>query len=170
MGVYIIKKGKHRAWPPLLGLWFNKTMIRKKVVFDFSAKYDNGSDDTNKLFGVGYFWHHHKDSARFGWRCDGNRFIISAYCYVNGARVIKELCSLVANRTYVMELKVLSDKYHFKVSDAEQPAITYSEDNITRYHQKKWSYPLGLYFGGDMKAPHDIIVKIKKHRRNGARG
>lgn len=164
---YRIKKGKHRAWPPLLGLWYNKRVLRRVLSFDFSAKYDlvnDDQEDTNKLFGIGYLWSHHRDSARFGWRYDNNRhrFILSAYLYVAGERIIKDLCSVVAHRCYIAELQVLPGMYQFRVTDAEQPAIVYGDGTIHFSHCKKWAFPLGLYFGGNQAAPHDMIIKMKK--------
>ena len=73
---YRIHKGKHRAWPPVFGLFWKKEMSRD-VYFDLSAKYDLPGDaddeDVNKLFGFGFFPSHHIESARFGWRSEERR-------------------------------------------------------------------------------------------------
>ena len=65
-----IKKGRHRPFLPTFGLWKRKRSFERLVTFHRSCAYmlpDGDQLDVNKLFGVGYFPHHHKDSARFGW-------------------------------------------------------------------------------------------------------
>ena len=62
---YTIKAGKHRAWPFRFGLYWFKKKICFRVSFDQSCKYQLADDDQldiNKLFGVGYFPNHHKDT------------------------------------------------------------------------------------------------------------
>ena len=161
-----IKKGKHRAWPPLVGLWLNKSVLRRKVCFDFSAKYDlgnNNQEDTNKLFGIGYLWSHHNNSARFGWRYvpETRNFLITAYCYINGKREIREICSVVANRNYLFEIIIYPDGYEFRVGDMENG---YKNGGlfITSKNNKTFAFLLGLYFGGNQTAPCDITIKMKK--------
>jgi hypothetical protein len=115
--------------------------------------------DTNKLFGVGYFPHHHKESARFGWRYGRKGCIlISAYCYVNGARVEKNICSVPINTEVEMYLHVSKHAYQFFVVDGDK---SLGAAEIGKSHDKKWGYPLGLYFGGNKTAPHCITVKMK---------
>jgi hypothetical protein len=163
---WTIHKGKHKPswwwlrWP----LWFNKRTIKRKVTFSFSSKYDIGQDqeDHNKLFGIGYLWSPHKDSARFGWRYDNkkNKFIISAYCYVNGQRIMENLCEVVANHPYTMTMYVQQDYYRFMVEkESGDMLAVYS---VPFWHNKKISYPLGLYFGGNKKAPNQMTIEIKK--------
>lgn len=163
-----IHKGKHRpAWSWLqMRLWFKKRSIRKVVSFSFNCKYDLKSKDqhdTNKLFGIGYFPNHHKESARFGWRYDNavNRFVISAYCYVSGKRVIEQICSVVANHRYKIQLDIFKDHYLFIVSDFETPVV-YGSKMIPFKHKKKFGFPLGLYFGGNNPAPHEMTIEMKK--------
>jgi hypothetical protein len=161
-----IHKGNHRAtgWLWRLRLWIGKKTIRKQVIFDFSCKYElpgNDQYDTNKLFGIGYLWSHHKDSARVGWRwdIDLNRFIISAYCYINGDRQIHELGEVLANKPYVIEIAITDSMYIFKIT--KENSATVGGAIIDHYHRKKFSFPLGLYFGGNKPAPHDMKIQIK---------
>lgn len=164
--IYRIHKGKHRAWPPRLGLWYNKYAIRRRVRFDFDCRYKIESDDQydiNKLFGIGYFPNHHKESARFGWRFDydENKFIISAYCYINGERVMKDICACVANKDYDMVIEVMPYHYEFYVRQSENN-LKVGGHMQYRTHKKEFSYPLGLYFGGNQTAPHEMTIKMKR--------
>lgn len=165
--IYRIKKGKHRAWPLSLGLWYDNTILRRKLSFDFNCRYQLDAEDqqdSNKLFGIGYLWNHQKESARFAWWFDmgKNRFILAAYCYVNGKRVITELCSVVANRQYILELIIMPDCYEFRVFDAERPAVRYGAASVDKTHKKKWSFPLGVFFGGNQAAPQTMTLQMKK--------
>jgi hypothetical protein len=161
-----IFKGAHFAWPLTLGIGYKKTDIAKLVTFDESCRYKiNGEDmfDINKLFGIGYFFSHHTDSARFGWRYnpDSDEIELFAYCYVDKERIYWLMCELQFNRTYLMSIKIYKDKYFFFVIDANKGTVI-STETITKKHQKKWSYNLGLYFGGNKSSPHRMSVKFGK--------
>jgi hypothetical protein len=171
--IYRIKKGKHWAWPLSLGLLINKTILTREICFDSRCKYelpDNGKHDqdkdqldTNKLFGIGYFFSHHKHSARFGWRYDVEKgvFVISAYCYVNGNLIIRDIGNVIAERNYIFELKIEPGGYYFKVKDKTNSMVVASGEVFIQ-HPRKWGFPLGFYFGGNATAPHDMTIKIKK--------
>src|SRR5687767_3142409 len=117
--IFRIVKGTHRSHPLRAGIWLNKTIIRRRVTFHQSCKYNLDSfdqQDINKVFGIAFtdFWRliwigiswpvfillnykrQHVDSARFGWRYDieANKFIISSYCYVDGQRITSDICKL----------------------------------------------------------------------------
>lgn len=160
---FTIKAGRHRAWPPVAGLFFNRKTIRRMVTFGKGCAYwIEGPDflDINKLFGVGYFWNHHQESARFGWRFDnGKNIILFAYCYVRGERVVIELCKVPLFTRVTCALYILKDNYAFDVLiDGVPKANVY----VPRYHKKKWGFPLGLYFGGNQPAPQTMEVEVKK--------
>ncbi|MBC7947753.1 MAG: hypothetical protein H7Y42_07725 [Chitinophagaceae bacterium] len=165
---WVIHKGKHRPafWWLQLALWFNKKVMEKEVKFFFSTKYYlEGEDhaDHNKLFGIGYFPGHHRESARFGWRYDqlGNRFILSAYCYVDGLRIMKDLCAVVANKPYIMRIEKYAGHYRFTVSDKVEKR-TIGMYHIDYRHKKKLGFRLGLFFGGNQPAPVKLTIEIKK--------
>lgn len=164
---YTIKKGAHRAWPWSLGLWFNKQVLRRAVYFDNSCKYHlegEDMDDTNKLFGIGYFPNHHKDSARFGWRYnpDTEKIRVSAYCFVNGKRIILDLCEVAVFRWYHFTLTVLDSRYQFEIRDGFNDWHVIGDDIVIKTHNKNWSYRLGLFFGGNKPAPQKMHIEIKK--------
>lgn len=161
-----IPKGKHRGRPPRLALWWNKTTIRRRVSFDHSCKYNLGGEDqmdTNKLFGIWYLWSPHKDSARFGWRWDLDlqKFVLAAYCYVQGQRIITDLCSVVAHRDYLCTIQVNPDFYHFTVEQSDN-GLQLASYSIPKWHSKKIGFPLWVYFGGNQKAPHEMHINIRK--------
>lgn len=164
--IYKIKKGSHRAFPPSLWLYHNKTEFIWKVKFNSSAVYDIGDDqlDINKLCGIGYFPSHHTDSARFGWRYRDNKIELLTYCYDKGKNINlnsneKLVAKINLNVEYTLKLNIISDTYYFEVWDDIQK-IGYAE--VPKTHIKKWGYKLGLFFGGNQPAPHDITVSISK--------
>lgn len=161
--LYTIKKNKHRAWPIRLGLYFAKKKLRYRVCFDQSCKYDLGGEDQldiNKLFGIGYFPNHHKNSARFGWRynVDTNKIELFAYCYVDGVRVTDHITSIPLNVVVTLQLNITKDFYHFIVVKDSFDTRT----PIQHSNKRNIGYPLGIYFGGNKPTPHKIKIKLKK--------
>lgn len=167
---FTIKKGRHRPgnWWKCIRIWCNKKSLSYRVTFDFTANYDlqgPDNDDVNKLFGFGYFWNLHKESARFGWNYNlqTGKVNLFAYTYVNGQRSFTKLCEI--SRTYLYDLTLieLPDRYVFDVKDGRTGLpITLTINSVSKLHHKKWSYHLGLYFGGNQKAPHSITVEMTK--------
>lgn len=160
---YKIPKGAHRARPPLFGLWICKSIIQKQVCFTDSCRYDlPGADqfDTNKLFGIGYLFNHHVDSARFGWLWNPvkQKIEIAAYCYIGGERIIKTICEVDTNKEYVLKLRIVGGSYVFSVKEG---SYLINSCTIPFSHKKKFGYPLGVYFGGSRKAPHSMAIEMK---------
>lgn len=160
---YTIKAGKHRALPFRFGLYLSKKKIRYRVSFDQSCKYQLADDDQldiNKLFGVGYFPNHHKESARFGWRYNAevNKIELFAYCYISGQRVTDLITTVPLHQAFTLQLNITSNYYHFIV--VKESFEVHS--SIQHHNKRKWSYPLGVYFGGNKPAPHTIKIEIKK--------
>lgn len=159
---YTIPKGRHRALPPRLGILYNPHIMRRKVTFTDSCRYELPSieqKDTNKLFGWGYLnGGHHKDSARFGWWYNPLTGLVhlAAYCYVKGERKTKPITTMRIDETAVLEIAKYDLNYVFRVNGIELVRVN------TRMHKKKWAYPLGLYFGGNLVSPHNMKVKIEK--------
>lgn len=164
--IFRIPSGKHRARPRRFGLYRRKTLFTWLVKFDESCRYDLGNDDqgdTNKLCGVGYLPHHHKNSARFGWRYDTKlqQIELLAYCYVDGRRVIHNICFIDLGKEYRIKLQVLGNCYYFDVYEPgsiNALGVVF----IDHYHSRKLKYRLGCYFGGDKVAPHEMKIQIEK--------
>lgn len=167
---FTFHKGKHRARPLYWLHWWpwlvNPVEVSRRVCFSFSAKYDigyNDQQDHNKLFGVSY-GRIHRNSARFGWRYDPlvNKFIISAYCYLNGERVMTDLCEAVANHWYDCYIITYGRTYIFRIMN-ERGDILCTE-HISKGHNKKLCLLLGPYFGGNQTAPNTMTIQMKKIR------
>lgn len=166
---HTIHKNNHRSFPPIIGLHCKQWMERD-VVFDSSAAYElpaTDQDDVNKLFGFGYInGGHHQDSARFGWNYNTitGRVRIFAYCYVNGERMIEQICEVPLYKKIRCLISIYQNsRYVFTVHDGynnwHQIGIP---AEIPFTHNKKWRYKLGCYFGGNNPAPHQITIKITK--------
>jgi hypothetical protein len=163
-----IPQGQHHAWPPIIGLHL-KPWMERDIVFDSSAAYDlgnNDNDDVNKLFGFGYInGGHHTDSARFGWNYnkENGRVRLFAYCYVNGTRIIHEICQVPIHKKYRLLINISPSKqYLFTVHDGYNDWHQVGFADIAFTHDKEWRYKLGCYFGGNNPAPHDITIKVSK--------
>lgn len=161
-----IFKGAHRAWPLSLGIWYKKKDVTKLVTFDDTCAYSiEGEDmyDINKLFGIGYFFSPHTDSARFGWRYNDDTDLIElfAYCYVNKELVDWYLGDLIMGRQYFLSITIRDGRYEFLAVDIKLGRKV-GETTIKKKHQKKFSYPMSLFFGGQKRAPHKIKVKFEK--------
>jgi hypothetical protein len=163
---FTFHKGKHRArplyWLNWWPLYVNPSRVAKMVQFSFSSKYDlGGYDQHNKLFGLA-FGGVHKHSARFGWRYDNKRsvFILSAYCYVDGKREIRDLCECVANHNYSCEIFNFHDHYWFRVCNEKGDLL--SDYGVHKGHHRKIAFLLGPFFGGAFSAPVTLELQMKK--------
>jgi hypothetical protein len=163
-----IGRGHHYPWliPIVFPFWVKKnaSSVRKaKFMFTDSCMFDlkdEDQHDVNKLFGfsIGY---HHKTSFRFGWRpiLDENKIEIVAYEYHDNVRQkTMPICKIFTNEWYEFILSYNHDKarsYYF----VEDEGFT----NLVRLRGKKHGlgYTLGVYFGGNEKAPQDIIIYKK---------
>lgn len=158
-----VLKGKHRAKPLKFGIYWNKTILEREVIFNDTCKYFLlGEDmaDTNKLFGMGFLWGlHHTDSARFGWLYDSasDKIKLVAYSYVAKERIMKDICLAPFNTKITCKLSLENSKYCFTVYWNSSPLYI---EKIPYSHKKKLAYYLQLYFGGNQTAPHDINVDI----------
>jgi len=163
-----IPKGQHYAWPPSFGLFYDKQRMEKVVEFDITAKYDFGNadnNDVNKLFGWGYLKGlHHIDSVRFGWNWNQQigKVDLFAYCYINGLRIMIPICTIQTNYKYLLQIDKIGKKYLFSVLDAGMQYRNYGSIEVMFTHNKKISYRLGCFFGGNNPAPHDITIKISR--------
>lgn len=136
------------------------------VCFEDSCIYDIDKDqsDINKLFGISYGFHH-KQSDRIGWRylgkIDGRHMVeLLLYSYYVGGGVRKiPITQVRVGDTVNVTLK-LNEMWDYRYIDAMvgDKKITTSMLHVP----KKWGYTLGLYFGGNRRAPHTMSVRISK--------
>jgi hypothetical protein len=165
--IYRIKKGNHRAWPPVFGI-LSGNVIERIVEFNRTNSYElrNADDslDVNKLFGFGYLWSHHNNSARWGWNynVETNRIRLYAYCYNKKIRSMDYVCEVSKNLKVNLKIELLPDHYRFTASDAANRWHVFGEISVPYGHNKKFKYLLGCYFGGNNPAPHNMNILIKK--------
>lgn len=169
-----IKRGRHYPYliPIALPFWVKKkdsTVRSKRFQFTSSCMFDLHDEDqwdVNKLFGFSIGHHHKGSSFRFGWRpiLKNNTIEIVAYEYHDGVRQktmpICEVNLYKWNRfTIIYSHKI--QKSHYYVNE-EYVNSRHLSNNVNL--KKKWGlgYTLGLYFGGNEKAPQDIIINRKK--------
>lgn len=169
-----IKKGRHYPFPGFmiqLPKWVSKkkpTYMRRCFKFTESCLFDLHDEDqwdVNKLFGFSIGWHH-KTSFRFGWRpiLETEQIEIVAYEYHGGMRQkTRPIHRVEINSTYQFLLS-----YHPAEQKTEYSILnTKKLINLFEFpYLKKKSglgYTLGLYFGGNEKAPQDVtILKCRK--------
>lgn len=166
----IIPKNKRRPFPyfdffiPVLINRNKDYSIIKYFKFTETAIYlfnDEDQHDVNKLFGFSFGWHH-KNSVRFGWRPNEtlDKIEIVGYEYINKLRVPTiPICDIELNKWYGFELKYKSGVFgqiEYTVTDGIEHHSTVHP--ITLKNTWNLGYKLFLYFGGNKKAPHDILI------------
>lgn len=134
------------------------------VVFDSSAIYQtataNNQYDINKLYGFADNGaHHHRYSARFGWRWSDDNLRLFAYVYNDNVLNTQELGTFPIGKEIRCALKVANDKYLF-IADTHQ--ITMPRRSSTK---KAKGYLLYPFFGGDETAPHTITIRLRNDAR-----
>jgi hypothetical protein len=162
--VFTIKKGRHHSGNFIYKFFnfFNFTSsIFYRVTFNQSCKYEiEGEDmyDINKLVGFSRGLHH-KDSARFGWRYSskGDCIELFAYCYVSGNRTYKKMCDIELNREAVLEISKVKNYYIFRVFHGISTYV-FTVDTKCKF---PIGYSLWPYFGGNLKAPHDMVIELE---------
>lgn len=157
---YLIKKGEHSSGFRIAPFYGNK-IVKYEAIFTRSCLYEiDGPDrfDINKLFGISYGLHH-KNSARFGWRANGDSIEISAYCYKSGDRIIKTIRDVAVGKPYVFTMRGTKEFYELTV-ESEGAIIGYAK--ISKPKTIQFGYRLFPYFGGNVPAPHNIRILIKR--------
>ena len=159
-----IYKNKHYPFPgfitpfPVVVDKHSPTYKGAAIMFSENCIYDFNDDDQldiNKLFGfsIGF---HHKNSFRFGWRPNliSSEIDIFSYEYVNGVRESYPITNVKLN---------VWNSFFMYYCPSEK-TISYVINNDVYKHNVDMSnyyglgYTLGLYFGGNRKAPHKITV------------
>lgn len=136
-------------------------MFTDSAIYHFD---DSNQWDVNKLFGfsIGF---HHVNSFRFGWRPskDLTKMEIVGYEYHNKVRIPTiPICEVELNKwyKYVMNYIPETNEVEYVVID-EMLNNEGTISSIELKHKLNWGYKLSLYFGGNKKAPHDIIIYKK---------
>lgn len=158
--VYQINKGDHYCngrHPESL----QTTTLRFEARFDETAIYTFNEagfqDSKNKLLGFSDCNSlHHENSARIAWQWYNDQIEIFAYCYRNGERVEAYLGAVMPGETAHYEIQLTDNYYVFHFRDKEVKIERGSTCDVGLY-QMLWPY-----FGGQIPAPHDIQIFIKR--------
>lgn len=154
--VHIIPKGWHKSLPFTVGLHYGKTQETKEVTFDSSCLYKplDWENDYNKLFGWSYGFHH-RNSVRVGWRSSENSIELILYIYENGKLVPMEEPGILVPTGVAIKMTLLKRPLGYGLDIPGYGYITY---RTHREIKPTWGYNLGLYFGGQGKAPHTMKI------------
>lgn len=166
-----IHKGFHRPFTLIPACFRNvsrvrkneKQIISKSIIFTDSCRYIlDGSDqhDWNKLFGICFGWRGiHKNSARFVWRYNvaTDRIDVATYYYIDGNREFEKVASLPLDTEAKFEIERDGNHVSFYIDDE---FMDYNDAFKTE--RCMLTFGCGLYFGGNRRAPQDIIIKIIK--------
>ena len=192
MGTFRIKQGAHfHQVPPVSTLpWLGEQSMQRHVTFDESCRYGSvpyHRQDVNKLFGlsfglpIDYFGKErgwvasvHNNSARFGWRWNPTNQCIEllAYVYNNGVRnqdaqmnfpVVLQVkpgekvwCHIGATFDHESGIPV----YEFSAIAPGQRGG--SKDVLRPAKLPNYGLTHGLYFGGELTAPHEMRIQIDR--------
>ena len=175
----VIRKGTHSRFrlPRMIQEPFD---ISYRVRFTESCKYTLPSEDQldiNKLFGVGYFsWKafykmkpfHHINSVRFGWRynpANEDSIEILAYWYDDGVRMSHSMgfVKIGVEYTYGIFTDGGDGNHYLNVFTRDgQDYFQVMYFMVSLDESLDIGYSLGLYFGGNRKAPHTMEIKMHK--------
>lgn len=163
MKYFVIKKNRHSTSGIDLGLTFGNT-IERDVIFDNSCLYElEGNDkyDINKLFGFSTSFYHHRQSARFGWRClDMQHIELFTYVYDNDEFLSNKFINFISIKPFEkINLKIVDEKHYFRFdysTETESGSISIQKS----YQWFPFRYYLYPYFGGNKKAPHRIKISM----------
>jgi hypothetical protein len=163
----VIKKGTHSPFR-LPRLLFGTKKLAYSVKFTDSCRYEIGSDQTdiNKLFGIGYFPYHHRNSVRFGWVYNPSKndtMEIYAYWYKDGKRFSEFLCDVPINGPVYYEM---AKEYSTPVGWYFRLRVIFDKKEIGRTAvmvRPQWAgYLLRPYFGGNQTAPHNMEIWMER--------
>jgi len=168
-----IKKGRH--YPYLIPIafpfrikrfGFSKGYGYRVFKFKFTESclfdlHDEDQHDVNKLFGFSIGHHHKGSSFRFGWRpiLKERKIEIVAYEYHDGVRQkTMPICRVDIDKwlEYTIIYDANKDKSIYYVGDVE------FRNHFVLKKKYGCGYTLGVYFGGNEKAPQDITIQKKK--------
>lgn len=158
--IYTIVKDRHYSTPPTPKLLLPvRTYLTRRFMFENSCRYDLRSEDQldiNKLWGIGYFPSHHRNSVRFGWRYDlpSEKMEIFAYWYMSGVRGWESMGLVDLCQEYDYTILAQNDAHTLLL---QQGATTFRKVSIP-LKRRFVGYELRPYFGGNRTAPHTMEI------------
>ena len=158
-----IKKNRHYStlipiFKPIIIIKNKLLYFKYKYKFTESALYDlkdTDQHDINKLFGFSIGMHH-TNSFRIGWRPNKNidKIEILAYEYHNKIRV-PAISIVEVNINDWNDFEIMYNSNMNSVIYTVNSKIVTSDIELNEIN---FGYTLGLYFGGNKKAPHNIKI------------
>ena len=166
MKSYKIKKNSHYS-----GFHFRPFLCASTLSFNFtfndSCKYDlHNIDqyDIHKLTGLS-FGYHHNNSIRLGWRYNTQTSQIDLYPYIyylsNKPKgyLVPVIASVNINEKVFGKIIRSKNSYRIMLYNKTEIIADYSFE-IDSDIIPDVGYILFPYFGGNMKAPHDITIQL----------
>jgi len=172
-----VKRGRHYPWliPIAFPVWVSKYSGKNRTAtfrFDESCLFDlhdEDQHDVNKLFGFSIGHNHKGSSFRFGWRpiLENRTIEIVAYEYHDGVRQkTMPICEVETCQWYSFGISYRPTRkksfYHINDDSSFCRKIGWFYNDVDLKKKGGLGYTLGVYFGGNEKAPQDIII-YKKH-------
>lgn len=163
---FLIRKNSHwsnKFFHKLFNFFNLEHRLSYVVTFDESCLYSINTEDRfdiNKLFGFSSGFNHHKNSARIGWNSYNNKIHLHAYCYINGVRTIKFIRAIRVYEEYKMMICDRNDHYLFTVITTDN---WITQIKISKTGKFKKGYKLWPYFGGNLKAPWNMLIELVKN-------
>ncbi len=159
---------------PLIFLNKKEKKFCYKFKFTKSCLYDLHNEDehdVDKLFGFSVGHHHKNSSFRFGWRpiLKNNSIQIVAYEYHNGKRQQTKIIGEVEiNKwyTYTLKYNIKDGMGQYFITDEYNNTMSLLTISRKKIKFLPFGYKLFIYFGGNEKAPQDIVIYYKKCPRS----
>jgi len=173
-----VRKGRHYPWliPIVFPVWVSKYNGEyRSAKFKFTESclfnlHDEDQHDVNKLFGFSLGMHH-TTSFRFGWRpkLETGTIEIVAYEYHDKVRQkTMPICEVEIDRWYecAVSYQPMYGKSYYFVNDYQKSYldphnVEYLSNDVDLKKKHGLGYTLGVYFGGNEKAPQNITIHKK---------
>lgn len=170
MKQYIIKKNHHYSnFFPKFYCTKEKFELSGNFTFTDSCRYKIDEPScVNKLFGFCFGFGVHKNSARIGWTYnnEGNLIDLWKYIYKYGKLEKRKFHFINLNDAHDFKITVqrnvsaLPRYRHYYYIEFYIDGLLFEFDKI--YSNGCFMTTLGPYFGGNTKAPHNIIIEYEK--------
>lgn len=162
MRTYFVLKGCHYSnFIPSIRCMKDEVEIGGIYSFDKSCSYHVDEPScVNKLFGFCFGFGVHYNSVRFGWTYnkETNNIFIWKYVYVNGKLQKSKIFSCEIGSKHDYNLRAVKNGSFYDVEFMIDNKVI---DKCTVYRSCFFVTTLGLYFGGNSRAPHTIKVRYE---------
>lgn len=135
--------------------FFTRTfMFTEDTLYKFGNEHDL---DVNKLFGLSGGFNHFKNSVRFGWNINENMQKINIFAYIHndGKFKFNKIAELLINQWFTFEFSFMDETAILRIYDINRNLIN-TPPFLIKFKRGFIEYKLGIYFGGNMRAPKNI--------------